>query len=585
MDDDSFKPKLSSRSLRQKTPRRYLHHIKASINRAGGRSSRKATKQWDKRGRGGPAACDLLNKGTRSKTNERRVVVKARIVKLSEKGFANAKAHTRYIQRENASHGEDKPHLYTATTDRTDGDDFLKNSQDDRHQFRVVLAPEDGLKYDSLKPLTRRLMEQVEKDLGTRLSWIAADHDNNGHPHTHIIIRGIDDQGHDLVISGSYLSHGFRERAAELIRLDLGPPSDHEITKKLSVEMQQNSFTSLDQKLLHLMGNDATLSLPKNPRTLCVLLAGRLQHLKKIGLAQSLTNETWSLSPDLKQSLLKMAEHQEIIKTVNRVPINRGLNINTSIDAVYNPHQPPSILVGRVAVIESSPSHDAPSFLLIEGVDGRTHYVGLDSKTSPALEPGSIVRVKPLLEAEQTQPAQQIQTRRPHAIHIECLSKKLLQTQIQRQGITWLDQVLFAGKQADIAKAGFGATVHAALEQRKAWLISQGLAKTQAGLFECNPEMLHTLAHLNYARVIEKLSARLKLPHAEPFIGDRIEGTLKGCTTVANTKFGIIERANDFIMVPWKDDHREHLGKTILGRLRVDGLFIFKNREKGLGLS
>jgi type IV secretory pathway VirD2 relaxase len=30
-------------------------------------------------------------------------------------------------------------------------------------------------------------MRQMEKDLDTQLDWIAVDHHNTGHPHTHII--------------------------------------------------------------------------------------------------------------------------------------------------------------------------------------------------------------------------------------------------------------------------------------------------------------------------------------------------------------------------------------------------------------
>ena len=36
---------------------------------------------------------------------------------------------------------------------------------------------------------------QMETDLGTRLDWIAVDHHNTGHPHTHIVVRGVTDHG------------------------------------------------------------------------------------------------------------------------------------------------------------------------------------------------------------------------------------------------------------------------------------------------------------------------------------------------------------------------------------------------------
>src|SRR3546814_10121914 len=87
----------------------------------------------------------------------------------------------------------------------------------DRHQFRFIVSAEDGMEYDDLKPRARRLMQRVEDDLGTKLDWVAVDHYNTGHPHTHIIVRGKDERGVDLVIARDYISHGLRERASELV--------------------------------------------------------------------------------------------------------------------------------------------------------------------------------------------------------------------------------------------------------------------------------------------------------------------------------------------------------------------------------
>ncbi|MBV9562501.1 MAG: hypothetical protein JOY90_18975 [Bradyrhizobium sp.] len=39
-----------------------------------------------------------------------------------------------------------------------------------------------------MKPFLRDLMRQMEEDLGTKLDWVAADHFNTGHPHSHIVV-------------------------------------------------------------------------------------------------------------------------------------------------------------------------------------------------------------------------------------------------------------------------------------------------------------------------------------------------------------------------------------------------------------
>ena len=69
----------------------------------------------------------------------------------------------------------------------------------------------------------------MERDLGTRLDWVAVDHWNTDNPHIHVLIRGRADDGKDLVISRDYITQGFRERAAERVTFELGPRSELEI--------------------------------------------------------------------------------------------------------------------------------------------------------------------------------------------------------------------------------------------------------------------------------------------------------------------------------------------------------------------
>ena len=100
-----------------------------------------------------------------------------------------------------------------------------------------------------MKIFTRDLMAQAEKDLRTKLD-VAADHYNTDNPHTHIIVRGIDEDGRDLVIAKDYLSKGFRERASELMSAELGQRHDFEIEKAMQRETLQDRFTSIDRGLI-----------------------------------------------------------------------------------------------------------------------------------------------------------------------------------------------------------------------------------------------------------------------------------------------------------------------------------------------
>jgi type IV secretory pathway VirD2 relaxase len=41
-----------------------------------------------------------------------------------------------------------------------------------------------------LRAFTRELMADAERDLGTRLNWVAVDHWNTDNPHIHVLVRG-----------------------------------------------------------------------------------------------------------------------------------------------------------------------------------------------------------------------------------------------------------------------------------------------------------------------------------------------------------------------------------------------------------
>jgi len=79
---------------------------------------------------------------------------------------------------------------------------------------------------------------------------VAVDHFNTGHPHSHVIIRCKDETGEDLVIARDYMTRGLRTRAAEIVSLDLGRHTQHEITASVGREIEQERFTSMDRALM-----------------------------------------------------------------------------------------------------------------------------------------------------------------------------------------------------------------------------------------------------------------------------------------------------------------------------------------------
>jgi type IV secretory pathway VirD2 relaxase len=238
-------------------------------------------------------------------------------------------------------------------------------------------------------------MARMEEDLGTRLDWVAADHVDTLHPHTHIMLRGKDERGENLVISPDYIRHGMRERLAGLVSLDLGPRTDLEIERRLSLEIHAERLTSLDRRLLS--GMDAGRVMAAGGRDMFdhAVRIGRLRKLASLGLAEELGGGHWRLADDLEPTLRRLGEQGDIVRTMQRALKAAGLD-RAGAERVAHSAEAGVFVTGRV--IErglADEVRDRP-YLIVDGIDGRSHYVeiGKGERTEPLPE-GAIVRIEP----------------------------------------------------------------------------------------------------------------------------------------------------------------------------------------------
>ena len=261
------------------------------------------------------------------------------------------------------------------------------------------MSAEDGAEYEDLKPLVRRLMDRMEEDLGTKLDWVAVDHHNTGHPHTHIILRGRDELDHDLIIAREYVTHGMRERAAEIVTLDLGPRSDLEIEDRLSRQVEQDRLTDLDRSLRRDADADGVVRSGggSGDAVSQSLRAGRLQKLAKLGLAEEAAPGHWKLADDLEETLRRMGERGDIIKTMHREMSAQKVARNAGDYAIYDPADPEAKrIVGRVIARGLSDEDKDRHYVIVDGVDGRTHYVDIGRGDAVEATPNdSIVAITP----------------------------------------------------------------------------------------------------------------------------------------------------------------------------------------------
>nr|WP_085936251.1 relaxase/mobilization nuclease RlxS [Enhydrobacter aerosaccus] len=400
MHDREFEPRLGrigNRGVRSA----FLRNVAQTVARAGGRkhAPSRRTSQLGQLGRGAGVGRVLGARDRYAAFRRRRVVVKTRLIKHAGRGTTSARAHLRYLQRDGVTREGLPGNLYDADHDRADSNALLERCEGDRHQFRFIVAAEDAIEYADLKDFTRRLMQQMEQDLGSKLDWVAVDHHNTGHPHTHIVLRGKDDRGRDLIIAREYLSHGMRERAAEIVSLDLGPRSDREIEARLRAEVEQQRFTSLDRSLLNEVDEQGLLrsGTTVGDAFRQTLRAGRLQKLRHLGLAQEVGPGQWKLASGLEPVLRRLGERGDIIKTLHHELARQGLARSAADYVIYEPAENNAQrLVGRVVARGLSDELNDRRYVIVDGVDGRTHYVDIgQAGEAEPIPVGGIVAIEP----------------------------------------------------------------------------------------------------------------------------------------------------------------------------------------------
>jgi type IV secretory pathway VirD2 relaxase len=397
--DDDFEPRLGRmRAAGQGKGRKFLGRVTAAAARSG-KVGRARSDGFDgsRIGRGASTGRLLSSRLPHGGLRARRVIVKARLVRLAGKGQSGARANLRYIQRDGVTREGEPGMLYGRDADVADGNAFLERSGDDRHQFRFIVSAEDGAEYPDLKPFVRRLMTQVEEDLGTRLDWVAVDYFNTGHPHTHIMLRGVDDRGHDLIVAREYIARGLRERATELVTVDMGPRTDQEIEARLRHDIGEERLTAIDRRLLRSMDGDRQVGQGDADPLYQALRAGRLQALKRLGLADEIGGGRWQLVEGLEDTLRALGERGDIIRTMQREMTARNLEregVGTRIHAGAEPGSAP--IVGKVIMRGLEDEHRDRHFVLVDGIDGQVHYVALGrGETIEPTPEGSVVRVTP----------------------------------------------------------------------------------------------------------------------------------------------------------------------------------------------
>ncbi len=434
---DLFEPKLGKpradtgdnvgRSVRQ--VRSFHRQVMEAVTKAGGNPRRLAgaggtrsdgkqrTGRFNARGRGAKIVKTFpTDNGWKFDTSSgqrirmRRVVVKARVVKLRGPQSRAGYAHLRYLQRDGVSREGEPGRLYNRDLEHADGNKFLDRGEGDRHQFRFIVAPEDGIEIGDLRTFTRKLMAQMEQDLDTQLDWVAVDHHNTGHPHSHVVVRGVTDDGKILNIAGDYIARGIRYRASEILTRELGLQSELEVQRQLDREVDQERLTRLDRELVQQAGEKLELDtrLSQEDGTFGdaqrYRLLKRLKKLERMGLATERETGQWTLDGKLEKTLRAMGERGDIIKTMHREMRAYGIDRGVGEFAIHHgadiPRWIPGRVIGKGLALNEMTDR---VHVLVDGADGRVHYAEMPGANAEGVKIGDVVGLgKAVVETRET---------------------------------------------------------------------------------------------------------------------------------------------------------------------------------------
>ena len=572
-DEHEFRPRPGRIRDRGAGPTRsFIGQVKAAARRAGLPAGGI--------GGGGPASRSVFGRGRAASLNAlrrvgggvRRVTVKARVVRQG--GGAPLKLHLQYLQRDGVDRAGAPGRLFTPAEESADARAFAERTAGDRHHFRFIVSPEDAAELDDLKAFTRDLMSQAERDLGTRLDWVAVDHWNTAHPHVHVLVRGVTDEGRDLVIARDYIGQGLRARASELMSMELGPRTDLEIRRGLGAEVEVDRPTRLDQALARdAAARAGVIDLRRAPKgegdEVRRLKIARLAKLERLGLAEPAGRGRWRLSPETNTVLKALARRGDIIARVHRAlgeqSMQRG-GETWRLDA-----EPGGPMVGRLVERGLDDELKGSAFAIVDGVDGRLHHI-----TLPSLEAAGDAGAGAIVEVRR------LHGKRGPMTTLAVRSDLSLDQQVTAEGATWLDRRLVGGDRSSFAETGFGAAVREALGRRADHLVTQGLAQRQGAAIRFVSGLLEKLRRRELDGVATRLAAETGLPHRPVAEGEAVSGVVRRRLALASGRFAMIDDGLGFSLVPWRADLGQQLGRQVAGVMGPGGVLDL-SRGRGLG--
>jgi len=486
----------------------------------------------------------------------RRVVVKASIKKMAGHGFDSFRKHLAYIERDGTDERGERAKSYENRVDDIDieaGEEadskptkaFADRCKGDRHHFRFVVTPEDSSSLLSLSEFTTDLVTQMETDLGTKLDWVAADHYDTGQPHTHLVIRGVRDDGEDLIIPRKYISHTLRRRAQDLVEMELGPVTQIEGRVRLAHQVNAERFTGIDKSFAKEI-DKGELNMSK---AVIRSLDGEHIHTK---VSEDETFETLQ-----KGQVITLQPHQQGPRKIDYsiadfAKIHDGI-YSEARHATEGGNVSPAYAQAHVRRLEALRQKK----LVIRHQDETWHIPKDYLERASNYESERGIRMPTQLDRRSTQKLSQMETAR---------------------GVTWLDERLVEHGPEGVADK----VMHASILKRQTELKKMGYTFGKDGRLQASA--IDQLRDMDLSSASNGLSETYGKSYTPLGDARQVEGVFQETIERPSGKFAVIERSRDFTLVPWRPVMEKSLGRSISGRISGGGISWDVTKQRGLSL-
>jgi hypothetical protein len=346
-----------------------------------------------------------------------------------------------------------------------------------------------------------------------------------------------------------------------------------------------------------------------------------------MGLAVEERKGRWRLSDQLEPTLRAMGKRGDIIATLDREVRARELAASPADYAIYNAARADAQpIVGRIAARGLSDEQVGREYLIVDGIDGRAHYVEIGLGGSDQGREGAIVRIAPTpiairdVDRTITEIAAANGGRYSEEIHFRhdpTASERFVQTHIRRLEAvrqstdaverepdgTWkiaadhVERALgYERRRAAREPVRIEPLAAMALEQMPAhdgitwldedasvsgahgsngsfgWKVADAMRRRQQWVMEQGladkPDRLDILRRRELQRIAGQLSRELGAPFVEAESGLPVEGTYRRSVQVGTMRMAVIENSREFTLVPWRPVLERQIGKEVSGIMR-----------------